>query len=309
MFMKILLLAVAAFMVWISAAGAIEVVEAEWLKKNLDNKNMIIVEVPEKAEPIAGAHKPGVMHIPGSIVVNRYLDLGNTSAVPPTLYPTKEQFERLMSRLGIDNDTTVVAYDDKFSIFASRLLVIMEYYGHDTNKLKLLNGGLVNWKKLGYPLFDGHREVRRTSYKVEKTNPIILTWSDVYRDVVLGGRHDVVLVDVRPVDEYGAKKIRSIRGGYIPKAINVTGTEANDKQTHKFKPADEIRGIFEAKGIKGDKAVYEYCHSGDRAAHAYVILKYILGYKDVKVYDGSWVEWSTILSLPAEGQVWYIEQK
>ncbi|HAK88441.1 MAG TPA: hypothetical protein DHV16_10360 [Nitrospiraceae bacterium] len=309
MVLKILFLVIASFMVWASAAGAIEVVEAEWLKNNLENKNIIIVEVPEKAEPIAGEHKAGVMHIPGTVVANRYLDLGNTSVVPPTLYPSKEQFERLMSRLGIDEDTTVVAYDDKFGLFASRLLVIMEYYGHDTNKLKLLNGGIVNWKKLGYPLFDGHREVKRTSYKVEKANPILLTWSDIYRDVVRGGRHDVVLVDVRPADEYSAKKIRSIRGGHIPKAINVTGTDANDKQTHMFKSVDEIKKMFEAKGIKGDKAIYEYCHSGDRSAHAYIILKYIIGYKDVKVYDGSWIEWSTILSLPAEGQVWYIEQK
>lgn len=292
-----------------SYAAAIEVVEAEWLKNNLENKNMIIVEVPEKAEPIAGEHKPGVLHIPGTVVVNRYLDLGNTSAVPPTLYPSKEQFERLMSRLGIDKDTTVVAYDDKFGLFASRLLVIMEYYGHDTNKLKLLNGGLVNWKKLGYPLFDGHRKVNKTSYKVERINPIILTWSDIYRDVIAGGRQDVVLVDVRPADEYNAKKIRSIRGGHIPHAINVTGTDANDKETHLFKSSDEIKKMFEAKGIKGDKAIYEYCHSGDRAAHAYIIMKYILGYKDVKLYDGGWIEWSTILSLPAEGQVWYMEQK
>lgn len=309
MFLRILLLAVAFFMAWGSDAGAIEVVEAEWLKNNLDNKNIIIVEVPEKAEPIAGAHKPGVMHIPGAVVVNRYLDLGNTSAVPPTMYPTKEQFERLMSRLGIDKDTTVVAYDDKFSLFASRMLVIMEYYGHDTNKLKLLNGGLVNWKNLGYPLFDGHREVKSTSYKVDKTTPILLTWSDIYRDVVRHGRPDVVLVDVRPADEYNAKKIRSIRGGRIPGAINITGSDANDKKTHMFKSSEEIRNMFAEKGVKGDKPIYEYCHSGDRAAHAYVILKHILGFKDVKVYDGSWIEWSTILSLPAEGQVWYTEQK
>jgi thiosulfate/3-mercaptopyruvate sulfurtransferase len=185
----------------------------------------------------------------------------------------------------------------------------MEIYGHDTNKLKLLNGGLVNWKKLGYPTLDGHIPVSATKYKVEKINPILLTWSDIFRDVVSGARPEVLLVDVRPADEYSAKNIRAIRGGHIPHAINVTGTDANNKEDHTFKSTDEIKKLFEAKGITSDKFIYEYCHSGDRTAHAYIILKYILGYKDVKVYDGSWIEWATLLSLPAEDQVWYTEKK
>jgi len=296
-------------LLWSSSVWAISLVDADWLKKNLENKSMRIVEVPEKADAIGDQHLPGKLHIHGAVVVNRYLDLGNMSVVPPTLYPSKEQYEKLMSRLGITPETTVVAYDDKFSLFASRLLVIMELYGHDTNKLKLLNGGLVNWKKLGYPTLDGHIPVSATKYKVDKINPILLTWSDIYRDVVSGARPEVILVDVRPQDEFLGKNIRTIRGGHIPHAVNVVGTDANNKEDHTFKSADEIRKLFEAKGVTSDKPIYEYCHSGDRTAHAYVILKYILGFKDVKVYDGSWIEWATLLSLPAEDQVWYTEKK
>ncbi len=296
------------FLMWVSSAAAIELVEPEWLKDHLNDKNLRIVEVPEKAEAIAGEHKKGVMHIPNTVVANRYLDLGNFYVVPPTLYPSKEQFEKLMARLGIDNDTTVVAYDDKYGLFASRLLVIMEHYGHDTNKLKLLNGGIVKWKKLGYPLVDGHADVKPTRYTVVKMNPLLITWSDIYRDVVAGQKPDVVLLDVRPADEYLAKNIRSIRGGRIPRSINITGTEGNNKDDHTFKSKEALKALFSKNGTTDNKVIYTYCHSGDRTAHAYVMLKYILGYKDVKVYDGSWSEWATILSLPAEDQVWYSEK-
>ena len=296
-------------LLWSSSVCAISLVDADWLKKNLENKSIRIVEVPEKADAIGDQHLPGKLHIHGAVVVNRYIDLGNMNVAPPTLYPSKEQYEKLMSRLGITPETTVVAYDDKFSLFASRLLVIMEIYGHDTNRLKLLNGGLVNWKKLGYPTLDGHIHVSATKYKVEKINPILLTWSDIYRDVVSGARPEVMLVDVRPADEFSGKNIRTIRGGHIPDAVNVVGTDANNKEDHTFKSTDEIRKLFETKGVTSDKPIYEYCHSGDRTAHAYVILKYILGFKDVKVYDGSWIEWATLLSLPAEDQVWYTEKK
>jgi len=289
---------------WSNASWAISLVEAEWLKANLDGKNISIVDVSNKADTY------GKGHIPGAVQVKRYLDLGNTNAVPPTLYPTKEHFEQLMSRLGIDKDSTVVAYDDTYSLFASRLLVIMELYGHDTNKLKLLNGGSVRWKTLGYPLSSDSVLVKATKYSVKDSEirrDLLVSWSDIYRDVVNGAKKDVLLLDVRPAAEYTAKNIRSIRGGYIPKAVNVTGSDANKKEEHTYKPADEIKKMFEEKGVTPDKLIYEYCHSGDRAAHAYVTLKHILGYKNVKFYDGGWTEWSTILSLPADGQVWLWE--
>jgi thiosulfate/3-mercaptopyruvate sulfurtransferase len=303
------LLAVMLFFAWASTASAIEVVEASWLKDNLNNKNLRIIEVPEKAEVISGEHKKGVMHLPNTQVINRYLDLGNIYAVPPTQYPTKDQFEKLMSNIGVDKDTTVVAYDDKYGIFASRLLVIMEHYGHDTDKLKLLNGGKVHWAKLGYPMEDKHADVAPTRYNVTKMNPVVISWSDVYRDAVVSPSPGLVLVDVRPADEYSGKKIRSIRGGHIPNAINITGTDANNKEDHTFKSKEELKQMFVSQGVTPEKTIYTYCHSGDRTAHAYIILKSILGYNDVKIYATSWTEWATILSLPAEAEVWYTEKE
>lgn len=297
------------FFAWASTASAIELVEASWLKDNLNNKDLRIIEVPEKAEAISGEHKKGVTHLPNAQVINRYLDLGNIYSVPPTQYPTKDQFEKLMSNIGVNKDSIVVAYDDKYGIFASRLLVIMEHFGHDTSKLKLLNGGKVKWAKLGYPLVENrHAEVATSRYNVTKMNPVVISWSDVYRDAVVSPSPGIVLVDVRPADEYSGKKIRSIRGGHIPNAINITGTDANNKEDHTFKSKEELKKMFEAQGVTKDKTVYTYCHSGDRTAHAYIILKSILGYNDVMIYASSWTEWATILSLPAEGEVWYTEK-
>lgn len=303
------LLALSLFFAWTSNAAAIDVVDAAWVKERLNDKKIRIVEVPEKAEVISGEHKKGVVHLPNTVVINRYLDLGNIYSVPPTQYPTKDQFEKLMSTIGVDKDTTVIAYDDKYGIFASRLLVIMEHFGHDTSKLKLLDGGKVKWSKLGYPMVDGHAEVAPTRYNVTKMNPVVIAWSDVYRDAVVAPNPGIVLVDVRPNDEYTGKKIRSIRGGHIPNAINITGTDANNKEDHTFKPKDELKKMFESKGATKDKTIYTYCHSGDRTAHAYIVLKSLLGYNDIKIYATSWTEWATILSLPAENETWYSEKE
>lgn len=291
-----------AVLLWSSSVWAISLVDADWLKKNLEDKSIRIVDVSNKAD----TYEKG--HIPGAVKVNRYLDLSDTSAMPTNHYPTKEQFEKLMAWLGIDKDTTVVAYDDTFSLFASRFLVVMELYGHDNNKLKLLNGGSVRWKQIGYPLSKEPAVVKTAKYRVDIVRlDVFVHWQDIYRDIVLGDKPEILLLDSRPAPEYEGKNIRSIRGGHIPKAVNVTGTDANNKEDHMFKPLAEIKKLYEAKGIVSDRTIYEYCHSGDRSAHAYVILKHLLGYKNVRFNDGGWAEWSTLLSLPAEGQVWLWE--
>lgn len=280
------------------AEQPIELVDAEWLKANLDKPGIRIVDVSGKADTY------GRGHIPGAVQVKRHLDLGDLSKSPPTLYPSKEQFEALMSRLGISPDTTVVAYDDAFSLYASRLLFIMEIYGHDTGKLKLLNGGSVHWKSQNLPMSTAAAAVPATAYKVDRArSERRLSREDVLRDVVMGAKPGVVLHDARPDKEYKAENIRSIRGGHIPGAINVTGANAV-AENHLFKPIDEIRKMYEDAGITADKEVYTYCHSGDRSAHAYITMKHLLGYEKVRSYDGSWIEWSTDLTLPAAGQVW-----
>lgn len=309
MFLK-LVMGVVVSILWASSGWAISLVDADWLKANLSKKDVRIVDVAEKPDTyfVKG-------HIPGAVYINRYVELGDLNANPSTLFPTKKQFEELMSKLGISKNTTVVAYDDTFGLFASRFLVIMELYGHDIKKLKLLNGGIVKWKSLGYETATDYVSVNPVQYMVNNAQirkDLRLSKADVFRDVVNGMKPDVMLIDSRPEPEFLGKKIRSVRGGAIARAINITGTVANDPKDHTFKPVEEIKKTYEQRGVTPDKEIYAYCHSGDRSAHTYITLKYLLGYKRVKFYDGSWIEWSMDLSLPpyaVAGQVWPWDEK
>lgn len=297
--LKIFALALAALFSMNSAALAISLVDADWLKKNMGKKNIKIMDVADKASTFDNEH------IPGAIQVKRYLDLSNTDVYPPSTYPTAKQFAKFLSDAGIENSSIIVAYDDKSSLFASRLLFLLELYGHDTTRLKLLNGGIVNWKNQGNQITDKVTSIKKSVYKISTTkNELLVTWNQIYRDVVLGAKPEVLLVDSRPENEYKAQNIRAIRGGFIPKAVMVTGSNANDKDTQVYKSVDEIKTMYAAKDVNADRDIYVYCHSGDRAAHAYVNLKHILGYKNVKVYGGGWVDWANMVALPAAGQVW-----
>lgn len=286
-----------------TSAFGISLVDAEWVKANMNADSVRIVDVQNKP----GTYGKG--HIPGAVEVHRHIDLADETQEPPNLYPTAEQFEQLLEKLGIDNETTVVAYDDKFGLFASRLLMLMEIYGHDIDKLKLVDGGMVSWKDAGYATSTDHVDVEKTDYAIAyKRNDILITWSDIYRDVLAGVKPDITLIDVRPANEYKGERIRAIRGGHIPGAINITGSKANDSETHKFKSLDAIRAMYEDHGLNEDSLIYEYCNSGDRAAHVYIQLKHMLGYKNVKVYGGGWQAWAEKTYLPGSDVTWLWEK-
>lgn len=282
------------------AAAAGLLVDVDWLKKHGSDPNVRIVDVQNKADAY------GKGHIPGAVMVDRHADLADPTRYTPNKYPQLEQFLALVNRLGIDNDTTVVAYDDHHGIFASRLLFIMELYGHDTGKLKILDGGTVQWKAAGNALVTEETRVPAASYASKGANKALLVeWSDVLRDVVKARNAGVMLLDVRPAAEYNAEKIRAIRGGRIPGAVNITGQDAaNHKDEHTYKSADRIREAFAAAGLTQDRTVYAYCHSSDRSAHAYMVLTHILGHRNVKIYDGAWSEWAALSGLPVEEERW-----
>lgn len=298
-----ILIVVSIFLASPAMAGML--VDADWLKAHMNNPEVVIVDVQSKHDMYSKGH------IPGAVKVARQIDLEDATRYPTNKYPQKEQFLNLMSRLGIDNNSIIVAYDDKYGLFASRFLVVMELYGHDTSKLKLLDGGIKTWQSKGYQITAEATMVsKKAEYKTSGPNAnLLVSWSEVFKDVVLGQNPNVVLHDARPADEFSGNKIRAIRGGHIPGAINVTGVSAaNNKDEQTYKSPSEIKKAFENAGITPDKTVYTYCHSADRAAHAYIVLKHVLGYKDVKIYDGSWNEWAILTALPAEEEKWIASQ-
>lgn len=284
-----------------SPAFADMLVNTQWLSSRADKSGIKIVDVQNKAL----SYHEG--HIPGALQVDRHADLEDYTRYPPNKYPQKEQFLELMTRLGISNDDTIVAYDDHHGIFASRFLFIMELYGHDPAKLKILDGGIVQWRKDGLalssePVIAASTEPYRTT---GPNNELLVTWNDVLRQSSKVNDTDVVLLDARPDQEFTGEKIRAIRGGHIPGAINFYGqAEINDNDSHLYKSLEQIRTTFIEAGVTEDKTIFGYCHSSDRAAHIYMVLTRMLGYKNVKIYDGAWKEWAALTALPAENESW-----
>lgn len=266
-------------------------VTADWVKKNADK--VVILDVQNKKP----SYDKG--HIPGALQIIRHKQLENHYAYTPNKYPTAKQFEDLMQSLGIKNQDTVVAYDDHHGIFASRMIFLMELYGHELSKLKVLDGGIVQWKKKGFKTSRKNTKMpARSSYKTKPAQPgIIVSWSDIFHNVIQKADPNVVLIDTRPAAEFKGKKKRTTRSGHIPGAINITGQDAfNNKSSHLFLPLNKAARSF--KKIDKNAKIYLYCHSSDRAAHAYVGLVHLLGYKNVSIYDGAWLEWANLTALP-----------
>lgn len=275
-------------------------VDAEWVRDNIDEPGIRILDVSSNPEHFEQGH------IPNALPINRHLDLGDTSAEPPNKYPDKAQFEQLMSKLGITPETTVVVYDDNKSLYATRLTTIMEIYGHNPSKLKILDGGIRNWSMNEFTVATGSAEMpTATDYTANNADKdILISSEDIYRDVVLGARPDVMLLDTRPADEHNAEHIRSVRGGNIPDSINVTGANFMSDDDHRLRSLDEVQGLLEESGVAQDQDIYVYCHSGDRAAHVYWILTRELGYENVHVNDSGWKGWATRLNYPVDNEVW-----
>lgn len=282
------------------------VVDGQWLKARAGNGNIKIIDVQSKA----AAYDEG--HISGALRVTPNVDLEDYTRYTPNKYPQKEQFLDLMAKLGIDNDDIVVAYDAHHGIFAGRFLFIMELYGHDTDKLKMLDGGIVQWKKDNNSVTsEMTKSMTSAPYQTSGANSnLLVSYNNVLRDAVQGQVPNVIIHDARPDKEFSGETIRAIRGGHIPGALNLTGQDAaNDEESQLFKPVEQIRTAYLDAGITPDKTIYTYCHSSYRAAHAYLVMTHILGYKNVKIYDGAWKEWAILTAFPAHNETWLAQQE
>ncbi len=202
-----------------------------------------------------------------------------------------------MSDLGIEPTTTVVWYGDGHSRYAMRGFWTLGYYRYH-GAFYVLDGGRERWIAEGRPLTSDVTPPSHTTYPEPAACDRVdeATWQDV-RDAI--ERRDAVIVDVRTQGEYDGSDVRSARGGHIPGALHLeyTDTLAGDNV---LKPLDEIRRMYEERGITPDKEIIAHCQLGVRAAHTWFVLKHILGYPNVKNYDGSWSEWGNRDDLPIE---------
>ena len=263
------------------------IIEAEELEALLDDSSVAVADLC-KAKQYKQAH------IPGAHFVN-YPDIIHTEKPMMGLLPSDEQFSRIVSDLGIDAGTHVVAYDDEGGGCASRFLWTLHEFGH--TRTSLLNGGLFSWANEGHPLTKDVPERNTSDYKLSKTGQF-----SVDRQYIMQHLDDAhtVLLDARSLPEYTGEKRYSSRGGHIPGAKRYEWTDAMDRSRNlRLLPAETIQQQLDQLGITREKEVIVYCQTHHRSAFSYVMLK-ALGYKDVKAYPGSWSEWGNRDDTPVE---------
>ena len=267
-------------------------VETDWVTAHGKDAGIRLVEVDVDTT----AYDQG--HIAGAVGWNWQTQLQDQ--VRRTL-ASKAQFEALCSQAGITPQTTVILYGDNNNWFAAWALWQFKYYGH--KDVRLMNGGRKKWLLENRPLTTTPENVQPTTYKAQEPDNTIRAFRDQVMDT-LKQPGKFSLVDVRSPDEYTGKVIAppgmsetAQRGGHIPGAQSIPwATAANPDGT--FKSAEELRAIYGDKGITPDKEVFAYCRIGERSAHTWFVLTQLLGYPNVRNYDGSWTEWGNLVGAP-----------
>jgi thiosulfate/3-mercaptopyruvate sulfurtransferase len=268
-------------------------VETAWVAERKDDPNIRIAEVDVDTT----AYEQG--HIPGAIGWNWTTQLCDT--VRRDVLP-KAAFERLMAAAGIGNDSTVILYGDNNNWFAAWALWQMKLYGH--GDVRLMNGGRRKWLEEGRELTTEPPQLSPASYTASE--PDLALRAFLPEALEASRNRSRAFVDVRSPDEFSGKILAPPglpescqRGGHIPGAANIPwGQVCNEDGT--FKSYDALKALYAGKGVTGEQPVIAYCRIGERSSHSWFVLKYLLGYPDVKNYDGSWTEWGNLVGVPIE---------
>src|SRR2546423_15341300 len=269
-------------------------VDTQWVADHVNDPKLKIVEV----DVDTNAYDTG--HIKGATGLDWRKDL---QARPIRDLLPKAEFETLLSSKGISNDDTVIVYGDNNNWFAPWFVWNLKYYGH--KDARLINGGRKKWQDEGRDLVQDAPTIKPASYKAGQPNKAIRALRDeVFADL---GKSGVVLVDVRSPKEYSGELLApenlpqegAQRGGHIPGAANIPWAQAV-REDGTFKPASELTELYRSKGVTPEKAVIAYCRIGERSSHTWFVLQYLLGYPNVRNYDGSWTEWGSLIAAPIE---------
>ena len=257
------------------------VVETAWLTEHLDDAAVRVVDMRR------GGYPEG--HIPGAVFLEN--DAIRIADRPPTFLPTPQEFESLMTRLGIGSSTRVIAYDDRGGIYATRLWWILNYYGH--GDVAVLNGGWTKWSAEGRSISTEAPAARAVSpFRVRPGTTKVATADDVKAAI---NRPGTKIVDARTQAEIEGKDLRGIKhGGYIESSVPVYWEDTLDFVLKTFKSADAIRDLYRSRGITPDDEVLTYCQVGMRASHDLFTLA-LIGHDLGKLrnYYGSWEEWGS----------------
>jgi thiosulfate/3-mercaptopyruvate sulfurtransferase len=270
-------------------------VSTDWVADHGDDPSVRVLEADEDVLLYE------VGHIPGALKVDWHTELQDPIERD---FVDREGFESLMRDKGISNDTTVVLYGDKNNWYATYTFWLFKMYGHPD--VRVMNGGRLKWEQEGRPWTREVPQYPPGEYTAEERDEDIRAFRDDVLEQLEAGRP---LIDVRSPAEYRGELIHMLdypqegaqRGGHIPTAVNIPWGTAVNPDDGTFKPADELRAIYEtANGIAPNEEVISYCRIGERSSHTWFVLKYLLGYPDVRNYDGSWTEWGNLVEAPIE---------
>ncbi|AEF39196.1 sulfurtransferase [Hoyosella subflava] len=265
-------------------------VSTDWAEQNLNAPKTVFVEVDEDTTAYDGGH------IEGAVKIDWKTDLQDQVRRD---FVNQEQFSALLSEKGIANDDTVVLYGGNNNWFAAYAYWYFKLYGHEN--VKLLDGGRKKWELDGRPLVQEVPQREATNYSAKPQDVTIRA----FRDEVIDAIGNKNLVDVRSPDEFSGKILapahlpqeQSQRAGHIPTAISVPWSKAaNEDGT--FKSDDELRQLYKEEGLDDGMDIIAYCRIGERSSHTWFALQELLGYENVKNYDGSWTEYGSLVGVP-----------
>jgi len=268
-------------------------VSTQWVADHLNDPKLKLVEVDVDTNAYAEGHVPGAI---GWNWTSQLQDQVRRDII------TQNELEKLMGQSGISNDDTIILYGDNNNWFAAYAFWILEMYGHKS--LKLMDGGRKKWLEENRATTKDEPSVTATTYKASEPNLALRAKRDQVLESL--GRPDRALVDVRAPAEFTGEILAppglmetAQRGGHIPGAANVPWGQAV-KEDGTFKAPDDLRALYGGKGVTPDKNVIAYCRIGERSSHTWFVLKHLLGFQNVRNYDGSWTDWGSMVDVPVE---------
>lgn len=268
-------------------------VTTKWVADHLNDDRVKLIEVDVDTNAYAEGHAPGAI---GFDWTSQLQDQVRRDII------SRGALEELLSAAGVGNNDTIVLYGDNSNWFAAYAFWLLRMYGHQD--LRLMDGGRIKWLAEKRPLTKELPSWPRTNYRVAEIDAGLRARRTLVQESV--GRTDRVLVDVRSPAEFTGEILAppglsetAQRGGHIPGAINIPWSQAV-REDGTFKSPDELRAIYQEKGVIPDKEVIAYCRIGERSSHTWFVLKYILDFEQVRNYDGSWTEWGSMIDVPIE---------
>jgi thiosulfate/3-mercaptopyruvate sulfurtransferase len=271
-------------------------VSTDWVAAHLNDPDVRLIESNEDTLLYSAGHIPGAVHVDWTSDLNDQIRRD---------YITREGFEALMSRIGAAPETTVVFYGDKNNWWATYALWVFQLFGH--TKAKIMDGGRLKWEKEGREMTREAPSFPKTAYRARERDD---RTARAFRDEVL--KHVEArgqLVDVRSPEEYAGTRMHmpdypnegALRGGHIPGARSIPWAKAINPEDGTFKTAAELETLYcQENALDPKKPTIAYCRIGERSSHSWFALKYLLGFDNVRNYDGSWTEWGNSVGVPIE---------